>query len=123
MPSTVFILKVDDIKTGILTYNEFNRQREPHKTWDFAYTEEFKKVAGKGHDSYSLIANFQNLDKIYFSHELWPFFKIRIPGLKQPAIMEILDDEEIKKDDECALLKRFGNNCISNPYVLEVLEA
>jgi hypothetical protein len=123
MPSTVFVLKIDNIEVGVLTYNEFNKQKESHKTWDFAYTENFKKVAGKEIGQYNLITQFKDINKVYFSHELWPFFKIRIPGLKQPALIEILEDEEIDKNDECSLLKKFGNKCISNPYILEIYES
>jgi len=49
---------------------------------------------------------------------LWPFFGIRIPGLKQPAIQEILRNENIETDNDVELLKRFGQKTISNPYEL-----
>lgn len=53
-------------------------------------------------------------DKTYKSEELWPFFRIRIPGLEQPSVQEILERENIDKNDEVELLKRFGkNNCQS----------
>jgi len=44
--------------------------------------------------------------------------KIPLPGLKQPAIQEILKNEEIDKGNEIALLKRFGRKTITNPYEL-----
>lgn len=46
------------------------------------------------------------------------FFKIRIPGLGQSAIKEILSKENIYKRNELALLKRFGKRSIANPYIL-----
>lgn len=100
-----FILKVDNIEVGLL-YCE-------NGEWFFKYSEEFKK-----HLDYNRIVGFPDLNKVYKSEELWPFFQIRIPGLKQPAIQEILKKENIDESDEVKLLKRFGRKSISNPYEL-----
>ena len=59
-----------------------------------------------------------DLDKVYKKETLWPFFLVRIPGLKQPAIKEIIEKENIDSQNEAALLKRFGKHSISNPYEL-----
>lgn len=104
-----FILKVDDLRIGILHCEKGE--------WYFKYTDEFKEHS----DEYNRIVGFPDLNKIYTSETLWPFFQIRIPGLKQPAIQEILKKESIDKGNEVALLKRFGHKSISNPYEL-VLE-
>ena len=101
-----FILKVDDIRIGTL-YCEKGY-------WFFKYSDDFKEHAGE----YNLITGFPDLDKTYQSDNLWPFFQIRIPGLKQPAIQEILEKEKIDKENEVALLKRFGYKTITNPYQL-----
>jgi HipA-like protein len=101
-----FILKVDDILIGIL----YCQKGE----WFFKYTDDFKKNT----DKYNRITGFPDLDKTYHSENLWPFFQIRIPGLKQPAIQEILKKEKIDKANEVALLKRFGQKTITNPYEL-----
>jgi HipA-like protein len=103
-----FILKVDEIKIGILTSKD--------GLWYFKYTDEFKDYVNE----YNRIVGFSDLNKTYKSEVLWPFFQIRIPGLKQPAIQEILKNEKIDKANEVALLKRFGQKTISNPYELEV---
>lgn len=103
--NVVFTLFVDDIVVGYLSAGD--------KEWSFKYSEEFKK-----HNDYKLITGFSDVDKLYKSEELWPFFQIRIPGLKQPAIIETLEKENIDKDDEVELLKRFGQKTISNPYEL-----
>jgi HipA-like protein len=101
-----FILKVDDISIGTLYC---------HKgAWYFKYTDEFKKHS----DEYNRITGFPDLNKTYQSDMLWPFFQIRIPGLNQPAIREILEKEKIDKANEVALLKRFGQKTITNPYEL-----
>jgi HipA-like protein len=101
-----FILKVDGINIGML-YCETG-------AWYFKYTDDFKKHA----EEYNLITGFPDLSKTYQSDSLWPFFQIRIPGLKQPAIQEILEKEKIDKSNEVALLKRFGYKTITNPYQL-----
>lgn len=101
-----FILKVDGLRIGTL-YCEKGE-------WYFKYTEEFKEHSNE----YNRIVGFSDLNKTYKSDTLWPFFQIRIPGLKQPAIQEILEKEKIDKDNEVALLKRFGQKSISNPYEL-----
>jgi HipA-like protein len=102
-----FILSVDNIKVGTLSCQDGE--------WYFQYANEFKKKA----DSYKKIVGFSDLDKTYKSSELWPFFRIRIPGLKQPAIQKIIQNENIDKENDVQLLKRFGKHTISNPYELE----
>jgi HipA-like protein len=101
-----FILSVDGIAMGILEYKD--------EYWHFKYTNEFKLV----NDKYNLIVGFPDLSKEYKSEVLWPFFQIRIPGLKQPAIKEIIEQEHINDTNEVELLKRFGKRTISNPYEL-----
>lgn len=100
-----FILKLEDIEIGYLECHDGK--------WSFYYSESFKQK-----DDFYSIPGFPNLDKIYQSESLWPFFKIRIPGLGQPAIKEILSKENIDKRNELALLKRFGQRSIANPYTL-----
>ncbi len=100
-----FILKLDDLEIGYLECKD--------GIWKFYYSEDFKQL-----DNYYPITGFPKLDKIYTSESLWPFFQIRIPGLGQPAVKEILHKENINKENELALLKRFGRKSISNPYTL-----
>ena len=101
-----FLLKVDNIHIGTL-YCEKGE-------WYFKYADEFKNYS----DEYNRIVGFPDLDKTYKSDALWPFFQIRIPGLKQPAVQEIIKKEKIDQENEVALLKRFGEKTISNPYEL-----
>lgn len=104
-----FKLSVDNITIGKLSHKE--------NQWIFQYSEEFKSHL----DEYNLIIGFPEVNKIYKSEVLWPFFKIRIPGLKQPAIKEILAKEKINKNDEIGLLKYFGGKSIANPYELDTI--
>jgi len=103
-----FNLKISDLVIGYLKIE--------NKTWYFKYSEEFKSQ-----NKYRRLAGFSDLNKTYESDELWPFFKIRIPGLKQPMIKEILKKENLSISNEALLLKRFGKKSMSNPYILEVV--
>ncbi|HEX9504077.1 MAG TPA: HipA N-terminal domain-containing protein [Patescibacteria group bacterium] len=103
-----FILVVDDIKLAEL--------KSENGEWIFKYTEEFKKHV----DKYNLIVGFPDIHKEYRSENLWPFFQIRIPGLKQPSVQAILKNENIDQQNEVELLKRFGRKTIANPYELQL---
>ena len=103
-----FVLKVDGIQVGTLHCE--------NGEWEFKYTDDFKK-----NQEYNKIIEFSDLNKIYRNETLWPFFQTRIPGLKQPAVQEILKKEKIDEENEFELLKRFGNKTISNPYELELM--
>jgi len=101
-----FMLSVDNIRIGTL-YCEKG-------AWFFKYSDDFKNQA----HIYNRIVGFPDLDTTYKSETLWPFFRIRIPGLKQPAVQEIMAKEKIDKSNEVELLKRFGHKTISNSYEL-----
>ncbi|MGB5941586.1 MAG: HipA N-terminal domain-containing protein [Leeuwenhoekiella sp.] len=101
-----FVVKIDDLDIGYL-----NRK---NNLWQFQYSEKFKNQT-----RYHRLVGFSDLNKVYQSDILWPFFKIRIPGLKQPQIKEIIEKDNIDENDEALLLRRFGRRAISNRYLLE----
>ncbi len=103
-----FALLYKDILIGHLEVEEGK--------WKFYYSEEFKH-----NNELSYISGFPDLNKIYYSEILWPFFKIRIPGLGQPRVQKTIKEENISEKDEIALLKRFGKQSISNPYLLDTV--
>jgi HipA-like protein len=107
--NATFELRVDKLVIGTLHFE--------NGEWQFKYTDEFKKHR----DEYNHIAGFSNLEKTYYRNTLWPFFQTRIPGLKQPAVKEILKKEHISESNELELLKRFGKKTISNPYELDLV--
>ena len=61
---------------------------------------------------------FPDVDKVYESKELWSFFRMRVPSLKQPSIRRIVDEQNIDSKDQVKLLKHFGRRTISNPFEL-----
>lgn len=101
-----FVIKIDELIIGTL-----NRK---NNFWQFQYSDDFKNQ-----QEYYRLVGFSDLNKVYQSEVLWPFFKIRIPGLKQPMIQEIIELDKLDVSDEAILLKRFGRRSISNPYILE----
>ncbi|MCP4344535.1 MAG: hypothetical protein GY795_03290 [Desulfobacterales bacterium] len=105
-----FALTIDNIEVGILKCHSGE--------WSFKYSPSFKDKISE----YRKIIGFPDLEKVYQSNSLWPFFRTRIPGLKQPAIKEIIERENINKENELELLKRFGKKTITNPYILNIQE-
>ena len=102
-----FTLYLKDLEVGQLTHTDNH--------WRFVYCDAFKAQS----ERYHAIVGFPDLNRTYQSETLWPFFLIRIPGLKQPAIKEILEKEQIHPGDEVTLLKRFGLHSLANPFLLK----
>lgn len=100
-----FELKYKSLTVGYLELND--------GVWKFSYSSEFKDQ-----DELRPIVQFPDTYKVYKNEELWPFFTIRIPGLNQPEIENIIESENIDRSNEVELLKRFGEKTISNPYEL-----
>ncbi|CAN5121515.1 hypothetical protein BH23BAC3_BH23BAC3_18260 [soil metagenome] len=82
--------------------------------WHFAYSNEFKEQ-----DQIPPLPDFPNVQKVYTKDELWPFFIIRIPSLKQPKVQKIISKEDIDSTSQFELLKRFSEKSISNPFQLK----
>ena len=109
-PSNVyarFVLAYDDLEIGTLTLSE--------GIWVFAYSEAFKAQT-----DVNPLVNFPSKEKIYRSTELWPFFLHRIPGLGQPRVQNIIRKEQIDPTNSAALLQRFGERTIANPFRLRI---
>jgi len=101
-----FVLHIGNIPVGELTCEAGQ--------WTFAYTQQFKARR----DEFYPIVGFPDLDEIYQSDQLWPFFLVRIPGLGQPEVQETIAKEKLDATNEAQLLRRFGERTITNPFVL-----
>lgn len=82
--------------------------------WQFVYSEEFKLK-----DDLRPLVEFPDLETVYKTQQLWQFFASRIPSIEQPDVEFVLENENIAEDDVVALLKRFGNRTITNPFELK----
>lgn len=101
----VFILIYKELKVGFLILNE--------GVWEFTYSDEFKNQT-----KLAPLVQFPDKEKVYTSQELWPFFSYRIPGLSQPSVQKIIKQEAIDQTNEVALLKKFGEFSVYNPFKL-----
>jgi HipA-like protein len=104
----VFKLKYRNKLIGILTYQ--NNQ------WIFKYSDEFRKEKGL-----NPIIDFPDKEKIYTNNQLWPFFASRIPTLNQPFQLKKIRKANIREDDSVGLLRLFGNETITNPFILQAI--
>lgn len=84
--------------------------------WIFRYTDEFRNAP-----RLRPLVGFPDVRKTYSSDELWPFFAMRIPSLKQDQVSRIVQQEEIDREDEVQLLRRFGRKSVANSF--ELVEA
>lgn len=100
-----FTIKFDKLVIGKLNLSDGK--------WFFEYSNEFKSQ-----DEILPLVDFPDVNKVYESEELWPFFLVRIPSTQQPKVKKIIDKEHIDANNEVELLKRFGKKTISNPYEL-----
>jgi HipA-like protein len=100
-----FRLMLGQVHVGVLTFSD--------GLWRFEYSAEFRE-----HSELRPLVSFPDKDVVYTCDELWPFFAMRVPSLKQPAIQEQIAREHIDRADRVALLRRFGGRTIANPYRL-----
>lgn len=97
-----FDLMLGDLLVGVLLYVD--------GTWSFTYSDEYK-----AQDKLEPLINFPNLDQVYKSDQLWPFFASRLPGVSE------LKEKERESMDVLSLLKKYGRHVITNPYKLVAL--
>lgn len=100
-----FIICYKKLKIGYL-YSE-------NKKYVFEYAEEFKKQ-----DKIKPLSGFPDKHKIYRSEYIFPFFISRMPDPDRPLVKEIIDREEIEKDDLFGILDKFGKQTLDNPFVV-----
>jgi len=81
--------------------------------WTYEYSDEFKNQS-----DIQPLTDFPDVDKVYESKELLPFFMQRIPSISQPKVQAEIKKEKIDKTNEAELLKHFGKISITNPFQL-----
>jgi HipA-like protein len=100
-----FHLRLGPLLVGVLSVADGH--------WTFRYSDEFRRRS-----DLRPLPIFPELDKVYESEELWQFFRMRVPSLKQPSVREIVKREGLDSHDQIQLLRRFGRRTISNPFEL-----
>jgi HipA-like protein len=101
-----FVLYLGELPIGTLTLND--------GSWEFSYSSQFRAQS----DVQPLV-DFPDIDKHYVAQSLWPFFMARIPSVAQPRIIETIAREGLDGESDVELLKRFGRQAVSNPFVLK----
>lgn len=107
--SAEFALVYDNLPVGILSLENGN--------WSFEYAIPFKRQT-----HIKPLSEFPDLNKVYNSKTLWPFFAFRIPGMNQPQAKELAEEKGITEGDIVKLLDLFGRKSINNPFKLELKE-
>ena len=103
-----FLLCFKDLKVGYLSLKE--------GSWRFVYSDSFK-----AQDDIAPIREFKDINGVYKSDDLFPFFLQRIPDLDQPIVRRQIDKEHLNVKDEVELLKYFGQYSNKDPFVLTSL--
>jgi HipA-like protein len=101
----VFNLYYGKLLIGNLMYDGEN--------WSYNYSDEYKAFS-----KIIPVIDFPDLNKVYSSKDLWPFFATRIPTINQPYHLKKIKKANIQEDDSVELLKLFGKETITNPYKL-----
>ncbi len=84
--------------------------------WSFQYSDDFRNQI-----KLKPLPDFPNVDKVYKSEELYPFFLHRIPSIKQPKVQKEIEANNIDATNTADLLRLFGKESISNPFLLQAV--
>jgi HipA-like protein len=86
-------------------------------TWTFRYDDEFKRRR-----DLRPIEGFADLEKVYSSDALFPFFAVRIPDVDRDDVRRKLDEEHVRDPEPTDMLRIFGRRVVSSP-AFELLPA
>ncbi|MEO1516193.1 MAG: HipA N-terminal domain-containing protein [Bacteroidota bacterium] len=103
---TRFVLKFKGKPIGLLSHVD--------GIWRFQYSNWFRSQS-----QIQPLKVFPDVNRVYESEVLPPFFASRIPSLKQPQVRKVLKQKGLNEHDLSEMLVHFGKNTISNPYILE----
>jgi hypothetical protein len=86
-----------------------------NELWRFEYSDSFREQS-----VVRPLVQFPEVDRIYSSEYLWPFFALRIPSVGRDEIRRIVDgDDGLDEEDLAQMLRRFGRKSIANPFTLQ----
>jgi len=63
--------------------------------------------------------DFPDPARTYERDVLWPFFLSRIPSPSQPEVQRAIAAEHLDVRNQVAMLRRFGERTIANPFILK----
>ncbi len=77
--------------------------------WTFRYDETFKKRGIRP------IEGFDDVEKVYRSPALFPFFAVRIPDVDRTDVRRKLQEQRVRDPQQTDLLRIFGRRVLSSP--------
>ncbi len=78
--------------------------------WTFKYDPEYRRRV-----DLRPIEGFDDLEKVYRSRVLFPFFAVRVPDEQRTDIQRRLAKRDIKDPDTSDLLREFGRRAAASP--------
>ena len=85
--------------------------------WSFKYAEEYKQ-----RPDLRPLEGFDELDRVYRSSVLFPFFAVRIPDVEREDVRRKLEADRVRDPEPADLLRIFGRRVVSSP-AFELLPA
>jgi HipA-like protein len=85
--------------------------------WTFSYADEYKQRA-----DLRPIEGFDDVEKVYRSSVLFPFFAVRIPDPDREDVRRKLEEDRVHNPEATDLLRIFGRRVVSSP-AFELLPA
>jgi len=99
----------------LLKYQNFNIGKlwTEDSKYFFSYDKEFINTDLRP------LTGFEDLEKVYSSSVLFPFFEVRIPDMKREDVIKKLQEKHLDKTaSDLKKLLVLGNKTINDPYVL-----
>jgi len=80
------------------------------EAWTFVYDDEYKRRR-----DLRPIEGFDDLERVYRSSALFPFFAVRIPDVHRPDVIRVLAKARLKYPEQADMLRLFGRSVVSSP--------
>jgi HipA-like protein len=90
------------VRVGTLRYGQ--------DVWTFTYSDEYRN-----HRDFRPLEGFEDVDRVYKSRMLFPFFAVRLPPKSRPDIRRELVAQNMENADSVDLLRVFGRRAASSP--------
>lgn len=84
-----------------------------HGEYVFEYSEDFRH-----RQEIPPIGAFPDRAQVYRSHELWPFFQVRLPPFDRPDVRKVLEARKLDESDLMSLLPELAGRAVTSPYNL-----
>lgn len=78
--------------------------------WTFLYDQEYKR-----RPDLRPIEGFDEVDRVYQSRVLFPFFAVRVPDTERGDVQRRLQRDRIRDPEPTDLLRLFGRRVVSSP--------